>query len=313
MDLNGDGLKDILTASFNGAPQWLENTKDGYKEATSVLGKDGDIVMLSKYWDYETEDWAESERTGTNGLCSSVAAVDWDHDGDMDLLLGDYWDGGLYLCLNEGSATEMKFASTNQVIKVGGEPVAFAGGMGAPRVVDWDGDGLFDIAIGTIRGKVVLLRNAGSQGKPDFPEMTTLVEALPGPSGSKQVKRVLAEDGSPIGPGSSFHIELVDYDADGDLDLLVGGRSEWLTGPEKETTEEDLKRVAELKEQQAEAWTAFKEYKNTAKDDEAAKEIKNTDKYKTLLKKYHSLRKEAYAMTADPVELGDFVWLFRQK
>ena len=51
MDLNGDGLKDILTASFNGAPQWIENTKDGYKEATSVLGKDGDIVMLSKYWD----------------------------------------------------------------------------------------------------------------------------------------------------------------------------------------------------------------------------------------------------------------------
>ena len=313
MDLNGDGLKDILTASFNGAPQWIENTKDGYKEATSVLGKDGDIVMLSKYWDYETEDWAESERTGTNGLCSSVAAVDWDHDGDMDLLLGDYWDGGLYLCLNEGSPKEMKFASTNQVIKVGGEPIGFAGGMGAPRIADWDGDGLFDIVIGTIRGEIVLLRNAGAQGKPDFPEMTTLVEALPGPSGSKQIKRVLAKNGSPVAPGSSFHIELVDYDADGDLDLLVGGRSEWLTGPEKVTTEEDLKHVEELKKQQADAWAAFKEYKNTLTGDESSAELKENDEYQTLLKKYHSIRKEAYAVTADPVERGDFVWLFRRK
>lgn len=313
MDLNGDGLKDILTGSFSGAPQWIKNTKDGYSEPSSVVEKDGDIVMLTKYWSDEAEKWLESERSGTDGQCTSVAAVDWDHDGDMDLILGDYWDGGLFLCLNEGSATDMKFASTNQVIKVGGEPIVFEGGMGAPRVADWDGDGLFDIVMGTIRGQVVLLRNAGSQGKPDFPEMTTLVEALPGDSGSKQIKRVLAEDGSPVAPGSSFHIEVVDYDRDGDLDLLVGGRSEWLTGPEKVPTEADLERAKELKEQASDAYRVFKKYRNTAEGEEALKEIKTTDKYKTLLKKYHSLRKEAYAITADPVERGDFLWLFRRK
>ena len=130
MDLNGDGLKDILTGSFSGAPQWIKNTKDGYSEPSSVVEKDGDIVMLTKYWSDEAEKWLESERSGTDGQCTSVAAVDWDHDGDMDLILGDYWDGGLFLCLNEGSATDMKFASTNQVIKVGGEPIVFEGGMG---------------------------------------------------------------------------------------------------------------------------------------------------------------------------------------
>ena len=313
MDLNGDGLKDILSGGFSGAPQWVKNTKDGYSEAASVLEKDGDLVMLGKYWSDEAEEWLESDRSGVSGQCTSVAAVDWDHDGDMDLLLGDYWDGGLSLCLNEGSASDTKFASTNQVINVGGEPIAFAGGIGAPRVTDWDGDGLFDIVIGTIRGKIVLLRNAGSQGKPDFPEMTTLVEALPGESGGKQIKRVLAENGTPVGPGSSFHIEVVDYDHDGDLDLLVGGRSEWLTGPEKVPTEEDLKRAEDLKQQAADAYQVFKKYRNTAEGDEALKEIKTTDKYKALLKKYHSFRKEAYAITADPIEKGDFLWLFRQK
>ena len=30
-------------------------------------------------------------------------------------------------------------------------------------------------------------------------------------------------DGKPTCPGTSFHLEAVDYDQDGDLDLLVGG------------------------------------------------------------------------------------------
>ena len=288
-------------------------TKDGYGAPTSIVDENGDFVVLSNYWNYETEDWSQSEHTGTEGHCTSVASVDWDDDGDMDLLLGCYRNGGLFLRLNEGSATEMKFATTNQPVKVGDEAVAFEGGIGAPRIADWDNDGLFDIVIGTIHGEVVLLRNAGSQGSPSFPEMTTLVEPLPGAAGAKQIKRVPFEDGAPVGPGSSFHIEVVDYDLDGDLDLLVGGRSEWLTAPEKEPTAEDLERQKQLTEEAGVAWDKFKEFSDTAPDKAALKELRSTEKYQTLLKNYHTLRKEAYAITADPVESGDFVWLFRRK
>lgn len=315
MDINGDGLKDILIGSFSGAPQWIVNTKDGYGESTGVVDKNGNLVVLSTFWDFEVEDWDESDGTGTTGQCSSVAAVDWDDDGDMDLLLGDYWKGGLFLRLNEGNATETKFATTNQPVKVGDESIAFEGGIGAPRVVDWDGDGLFDIVVGTIHGEVALFRNAGTKGAPEFPEMTTLVELLPGPAGSKQIKRVPAKDGLPVGPGSSFHIELVDYDGDGDLDLLVGGRSEWLTGPLKEPTEEELELAKNLKEESSAAYSKFSKLKKAAAavgDDELEK-FQSSEEAQGLLKKYRSKRSEAIAITSDPIERGDFVWLFRQR
>ena len=85
MDMDGDGIQDILTGSFSGAPQWIVRTKEGYGEPTRVEDKNGDPVVISTFWDTEADDWAEIESTGTTGLCTSVAAVDWDHDGDMDL------------------------------------------------------------------------------------------------------------------------------------------------------------------------------------------------------------------------------------
>ncbi len=315
MDINGDGLQDILIGSFSGVPQWIENTKDGYGKSTAVLAKDDAPVMISEFWDFEADDWAESESTGTKGHCSSVAAVDWDHDGDIDLLLGGYRDGGLFLRLNEGSPTETKFATTNQIVKVGDEPVAFEGGMGAPRVADWDGDGLFDILIGTIRGEVVLLRNAGTKGKPVFPKMTTLIAALPGASGSKQIKRVpAAKDGSPVGPGSSYHIEVVDYDGDGDLDLLVGGRVEWLTGPLKVPTEEELETAKKLKEESSAAYAEFARLKKAAEreGEQELEDYRASREAKALLAKYRSKRVEAIAITSDPIERGDYIWLFRR-
>ncbi len=311
--MNGDGRKDILISSFSGVPQWVESMESGWGEPADVLDQEGDAVVISDFWNRDTDEWDETDRSGTKGHCSSVAAVDWDDDGDIDLLLGEYKEGQLHVRLNEGSAKETRFATTNFPIKVGQDLVSFEGGVGAPRVVDWNGDGLFDIVVGTIRGGVFLLQNTGVKGSPKFEQLATLIEPLPGASGAKQAKRVEFKNGKPIGPGSSFHIEPVDYDGDGDLDLLVGARSEWLTAPITEPTEEELEQIALLKEQMDAAWDKFREYKATAETKEEQKELATTEKYRDLLGEYRRLRSERYKLTRDPTELGDLVWLFRRK
>jgi len=312
--MNGDGRKDILISSFSGVPQWVENTESGWGESTDVLDQNGDAVVIADFWNNDTEEWDETDRSGSKGQCTSVAAVDWDDDGDLDLLLGDYdREGRLYVRLNEGSATETRFATTNFPINVGSEKVSIEGGVGAPRVVDWNGDGMFDILVGSIRGGVYLLQNTGDKGSPKFDQLATLIEPLPGASGGKQVKRVEVKDGQPVGPGSSFHIEPVDYDGDGDLDLLVGARSEWLTAPIKEPTKEDIEHAEQLKEQMDDAWAKFREHKATAKTKEEEKELATTEKYRELLSEYQRIRSERYKLTRDPTELGDRIWLFRRK
>ncbi len=315
--MNADGKKDILIGSFSGVPQWIERTNDGWKEPTEVLDKNGDAVLISKFWNHETEEWDETDRSGTTGHCTSVAAVDWDGDGDTDLVLGAVdlvaKKGEMFVRLNEGNAKESRFSTKNQPIKVGGDTVNIEGGIAAPRIVDWNGDGLFDIVIGTIHGGVVLLENTGDKQQPAFDEIQTLVEPLSGKASSKVVKQVESKDGGPIGPGSSFHIEPVDYDGDGDLDLLVGARSKWFTDPDKEPTQAELDRAVKLRSESSDAYDQATKLKNAGATEEERDEIRSTEKYRKLIRKYHDLRTQALNLSRKPTETSDFIWLYRQK
>ena len=73
------------------------------------------------------------------------------------------------------------------------------------HAADWDGDGHLDLLVGDIRGSVYLLRNAGVAGKPLFLE--------------KERLRVGDADLRVEGDAGPF---TVDWDGDGDLDLLCG-------------------------------------------------------------------------------------------
>ena len=91
--------------------------------------------------------------------------VDWDGDGDLDLLFGAY-DGSLMLRINEGTRREPAFATSNTVVRAGGEPVAIPEGHCTPVVADWDGDGRWDILSGAATGAVCWFRNVGGRAGP---------------------------------------------------------------------------------------------------------------------------------------------------
>jgi len=85
---------------------------------------------------------------------SSPVVLDLDDDGKKDLLSGNTY-GHLLFYSNTGTDTEPSFSGYVHV-ESDGVPIDLAGYRSRPSVVDWTGDGLLDVLIGTSDGKVHL-------------------------------------------------------------------------------------------------------------------------------------------------------------
>ncbi len=142
--------------------------------------------------------------------------VDWDADGDLDLLIGSF-DGTIRVFLNEGTRQQPQFAVANFKVQAGGKDLMVPGGHAAPVVVDWDGDGRWDILCGCAKGSVYWYRNVGTPSAPRFAAPQTLVEEHRG-TGYDEFRDI---DEEPV-PGIRSQIAAVDYDGDGRIDLLLG-------------------------------------------------------------------------------------------
>jgi hypothetical protein len=191
----------------------LGGSKSGeFAAPEKLLDKAGNVLRLGQYWDYDAKKWSGVEESQfKDKLGIGAAAVDWDDDGDLDLVLGSF-EGNFYLRLNEGSATKPAFATESIPLTSDGMPLEVSGRDSIPKIADWDGDGRFDILSGSGDGGVYWLRNVGRKGAPEFAKPEEIVK-------SADAKRDAAE---PTWPGERTQVCAVDYDGDGDLDLIVG-------------------------------------------------------------------------------------------
>ena len=173
-------------------------------------------------------------------------SFDWDDDGDLDILVGTF-DGLIFLRRNEGTRTKPAYATRNEWVKLGAKPLRVPGGEHAnPVIVDWDGDGLWDIVTGVADGGVYWYRNIGRRGRPDFEAPVTLVAKHEGIGYGE-----LLEPGKEIKPGIRSQIAVTDYDGDGKLDVLLGDFCTYLhvrkdLTPEQKTTFAELCRKQDL-------------------------------------------------------------------
>ncbi|MCC6670499.1 MAG: VCBS repeat-containing protein [Planctomycetes bacterium] len=202
-DFDGDGRKDLITGCYEGGSYWLRRKADGgFARPEPVLGKDGERLRVGGFWDDTARKWTNMEK----GHGISAIPVDWDDDGDLDLVLGTT-GGEVFVSRNEGDAKKAAFATELLQVAAGGTPIRVPSGHCMPVAADWDGDGRFDLVTGSSEGSVHWFRNTGKAGAPAFAAGEVLV---PKSSGNWDA------------PGQRTQVAVGDYDGDGHVDLLVG-------------------------------------------------------------------------------------------
>jgi len=96
VDLNGDGYQDMIMATFEGTAFVVEGSRKGWKKPAHIVDENDTNVRIAMYYDNEKGDYATVDRStddyesDENHHMTSVALVDWDDDGDLDLILGAY-------------------------------------------------------------------------------------------------------------------------------------------------------------------------------------------------------------------------------
>ena len=288
MDIDGDGHKDILSGSYSrmekemaGLFQVLYGKPDGtFRKAEVLKGTDGKPLIIP----VKKESWIDN-------ICTRPFAVDWDGDGHLDLVVGNF-SGTFYWFKGEGKG---KFRPTPEVIKSGGVPLKIKGHHSDPFVIDWDGDGALDLISGSSDGGVQWARNRAGKGKP--PELGPF-EWLIKPGRPTEYGQLLSEE-ELTGPTTATRVWVADVNGDGKLDLLVGDSVTLIT-PANGVSPEEFKKKSAAWRKSVEV--ALKEF--LATKDDAPQRQKANERYRKVYEQRTQFMKE---------EQTGFVWLYLQK
>ena len=228
MDINGDGHHDILSGSYSRMEQAMAglfqilygNPDRTFNKAEVLNGTDGQPLIIP----------IAGEQQQTENICTRPFAADWDADGHLDLVVGNF-SGSFYWFKGEGKG---KFQPKPQAIQAaGGQPLKIDGIHSDPFAVDWDGDGDLDLLSGSSKGGVQLAENrAGKCKLPELHPFTWLIQ----PGRAVVYGQPLSEE-QLTGPTTSTRVWADDVNGDGKLDLLVGD-SVTLVSPAKGLTDE---------------------------------------------------------------------------
>jgi hypothetical protein len=289
VDLNEDGCHDILSGSYSresqpmaGLFQVLWGKPDGaFKPAEVLTGTDDEPLLIPL---------GEHKDAWIDCICTRPTAVDWDGDGHLDLVTGNF-SGTFYLFMGEGKG---RFLPKGELITSAENPLKIHGHHSDPFFVDWDQDGDLDLLSGSSDGGVQWAENGAGPGKPPrLKSFQTLIEPpAPLPAGQTLGEADLT------GPVAATRIWVDDINSDGKLDILVGDMVT-LVSPAKGLSEEQLNaRQAEWRKQWEAALAELKAAGDEKKQSDAQQRVQE------LYKDRASFVKE---------EMTGFVWLYLQK
>jgi len=185
-DWNNDGRKDLVVADGSGVVTLFLNHGRKSKPALAAGQRlsAGDTMFQL-------------------GARASVLVCDWDGDGRKDLVLAD--EKGYYFSRNTGADGAPVLATPKPILFSGKKVSYVRPNLGS--FVDWDNDGKRDLIGCHFENSIRFYRNVGSGAPGDEPQFSD-------PEGV-----VILQGESPQMISGA---EVVDWDGDGDLDLLTG-------------------------------------------------------------------------------------------
>jgi len=202
VDWDGDGDPDLLCGNEEGAVIHYENSGTEQQPVWSEQGylyADGERILFSgdirepngQHWGYTT-----------------LSALDWDDDRDIDLLVTERM-GQTHLFRNDGSRTHPRLTRAGALRLENGTPM-----VPHPRVKpgfdDWNGDGRPDVIMSSTNGVASLFLNAGERGDLVFQEPVV----LHGPGGEPVYREKYGAQGR-------TRFVPIDWNADGKRDFLT--------------------------------------------------------------------------------------------
>ncbi len=223
LDWNGDGKLDLLAGNSAGYVQYFENTGTNAAPVFADRGylkAGGETIRIMAGPNGSVQGPAETKWGYTN-----ISIADWDLDGKPDIMMNDI-TGAVKWFRNIGTRQQPSLAAAQfvDVEWTGATPKPewvwwepkgkqlVTQWRTTPKVVDWDGDGLPDLVMMNHQGYLCLFRRARRDGK--------LVLLPPEKIFTEPGGKFLNLAAGRAGASGRRKVELVDWDGDGDLDLV---------------------------------------------------------------------------------------------